>query len=314
MGVAALWIMLFHSTIQVPIRIVEIFCRLGYLGVDIFMFISGFSMRHSYDRSVDCKDFYLKRIKRIIPAFIPFAVVWWIYNIFFEYGSFARFVDIVSVSDLFMLIVTFRWFVPCICLFYLITPFIDRVVNKNDDIYPTVILLIISILMAMPFAIIGSSVALMMLIRLPEYIVGYFCGGIKTGHSNLVFRFIVIIMMFALYWFLLYTFSDERLSDTGLYWWPAVLGVGSMTILVAKIRIADNLFGFLGKYSLELYLWHYFIMLRIEALFRKRSLPQDRYGLFVAIVSIVVTCLFCVMYSKILDICKSLMDEKNRKK
>ena len=166
----------------------------------------------------------------------------------------------------------------------------------------------------MPFAIIGSSVALMMLIRLPEYIVGYFCGGIKTGHSNLVFRFIVIIMMFALYWFLLYTFSDERLSDTGLYWWPAVLGVGSMTILVAKIRIADNLFGFLGKYSLELYLWHYFIMLRIEALFRKRSLPQDRYGLFVAIVSIVVTCLFCVMYSKILDICKSLMDEKNRKK
>ena len=71
MGVAALWIMLFHSTIQVPIRIVEIFCRLGYLGVDIFMFISGFSMRHSYDRSVDCKDFYLKRIKRIIPDLFP---------------------------------------------------------------------------------------------------------------------------------------------------------------------------------------------------------------------------------------------------
>ena len=46
----------------------------GFIGVDIFLFYSGYTLGFSYTRRTT-KDFYLQRIKRILPMFLVFATL-----------------------------------------------------------------------------------------------------------------------------------------------------------------------------------------------------------------------------------------------
>ena len=72
MGIAAFMIMIFHGTISMNNSVVQTFIRTGYLGVDIFMFMSGFSMCYSFKNSCGSNSiiFIKKRLAKILPSFI----------------------------------------------------------------------------------------------------------------------------------------------------------------------------------------------------------------------------------------------------
>lgn len=58
----------------------------GYLGVDIFFVISGYLMSLILDVKIDKKNivnFYIKRIKRILPALIFIILITLIFGFFF---------------------------------------------------------------------------------------------------------------------------------------------------------------------------------------------------------------------------------------
>lgn len=68
MGFAMIWVMLFHLPISCsylnPIK------HLGYLGVDIFLFLSSYGLYYGFKKDNQCiKKFYKKRILRILPSY-----------------------------------------------------------------------------------------------------------------------------------------------------------------------------------------------------------------------------------------------------
>lgn len=73
-GLAILIIILSHLVVVDPsLPFVKIFTP-GFIGVDIFLFFSGYSLGFSYIKRTS-KDFYVKRIKRIVPMFLLFATL-----------------------------------------------------------------------------------------------------------------------------------------------------------------------------------------------------------------------------------------------
>ena len=68
MGFAIIGILLFHSRIAVPY--IDNLFVIGYGGVDIFLFLSGFGLFFSFSENQNLASFYKKRFLRIFPAYI----------------------------------------------------------------------------------------------------------------------------------------------------------------------------------------------------------------------------------------------------
>lgn len=67
MGYAILMVIIYHYGCWVY----NIFgdFNVGFVGVDIFMFLSGWGLVYSYQNSKNIREFYTKRTKRILPVF-----------------------------------------------------------------------------------------------------------------------------------------------------------------------------------------------------------------------------------------------------
>lgn len=312
MGIAALWIMVFHGTIEVPIYGVMTFIKIGYLGVDIFMFMSGFSMYHSFTRSCQCntRQFIKKRALRILPSFIPFAILWYTHYFYSNYSTFDMLKNAIHMKEFWITMVTFRWFVPCILFCYLFTPLIHKIFNRFGFKYPVLILIILPIILV-SFIFQGSSVALMFLLRLPTYVIGYYYAAGKTKEW-IVLRTFACIAGYIGYYFLLRNFSDVYLCDTGLYWYPAILLTPSMVLCVANLfsRVHGKLICLFGKYSFEMYLWHVFLLFPFIDLLKKENIQFDQYNIIINLIVIFLTLPVAYIYSKAIAYMKGLGKKK----
>ncbi len=304
MGIAALWIMLFHSTIKVPVPVIDFINKTGYLGVDIFMFMSGFSMYHSFTKTCNSnsKLFIKKRMARILPTFVPFAILWWGGYIYKNYNTKDLLLQAMHSKTFWITMTIFRWFIPCICFCYLITPLINWIIQQTKYTYVAMLILIIPIISA-SFIFLGSSVALMFMLRIPEYIIGYCYGIDKERYSNIIYRVVILFCGIIIYASFLYRFSDEMLSDYGLYWYPAILLTSSMVICLARIlpKSGCKLLSFIGKRSLEVYLWHFYILFPFSDILKNLNIKFDKYNLVINFFVIVITLIVSCGYSKIID-------------
>ena len=78
MGIAIIWIVLHHCTLLysfLPQYIRFPFFTIGYGGVDVFIFVSGFGVYHSLSQNYDIYEFLKRRILRLLPA-LPFIILY----------------------------------------------------------------------------------------------------------------------------------------------------------------------------------------------------------------------------------------------
>lgn len=70
MGLAILWIMLYHGPAWNIIGLRQI-QETGYSGVEIFLLLSSYGLYYAWNREPEPKLFYRRRIVRIIPYYLP---------------------------------------------------------------------------------------------------------------------------------------------------------------------------------------------------------------------------------------------------
>lgn len=124
MGVSALLILAFHEYVPLfqssawLLRVQELIRGYGYIGVDIFFFLSGMGLVYSIQKQ-RLGEYYYKRIKRL---FFPFVVVAIIMMLIDKWGV-ERFAKNISGITFFTeSIYGYLWFVPAIFLLYLVFP------------------------------------------------------------------------------------------------------------------------------------------------------------------------------------------------
>lgn len=106
----------------------------GFIGVDFFIFFSGWSLCYSWEKnSVTC--FFKRRLTRIMPLYIVFAVIVTVLFITLR-GDFFSFFDwICNLTTLNYWGIGgayIDWYLPAILVFYILFPIVFYIVKKTE--------------------------------------------------------------------------------------------------------------------------------------------------------------------------------------
>lgn len=135
MGIAALWIYIFHEWIPLApgipvIGFIEGFIKqIGFFGVDIFFLLSGMGLCHAIDK-YSLSEFYKRRFLRVLPPYMIMAIILafvngWTLSVFLK--------NLFGIAFFAENIYALLWFVPAITVFYLLFPLYYAVFRKAGN-------------------------------------------------------------------------------------------------------------------------------------------------------------------------------------
>lgn len=130
-GISILYVILYHSGFA------PLFGR-GYIGVDIFLFLSAFGLCFSLQKNSILR-FYLRRLNRIYPLFVISNLFKWGIERFqgVRIGLWDTFCDITGLTFFGIGGTHLLWFIPSLMILYIFTPLLYNVFSlyKNKAFY-----------------------------------------------------------------------------------------------------------------------------------------------------------------------------------
>lgn len=248
-GIAIIMVILTHTGINIFYP--------GFMGVDIFFFLSGFYLCNSYKKH-SLAEFYNRRFKRIIPMFLFLAIAM---SIKFYYTN-----EKITIWDFIGNITTVSYYIPSsnfvdwylssLFAFYLLYPLFYKLMSNKWNLY------ILCILQISVFAIF----ALFDLHWRYECALGripVFCMGIIAYHYmrcedkvNKPFIFATISCLMVIPAIALYKGGSNVINTYYLVYLVAPICIYLLILIMSKVKFHScikKLLDFCGKYSLELY-------------------------------------------------------------
>lgn len=264
MGIAIFWVVLFHSRGEFTNPILEVIKRLGFCGVDIFLFLSGIGIYYSLIDTRSRFDFYKKRILRIYPSYFIVLLFYSMFLFLNESISFKGFFANIFLINFFIgFRNTFDWYTPSIIILYLISPYVFKVRSSKKLIFYLIIFLAILISLSIVF---NLNYLLIFLTRIPIFLMGIIFGekvknNIKVSSKEIYIVLTMMVIGLCILGVSIIKFP-EYLRYYGLWWYPFILITPGMTFIMAKflevikIKYLFKFLNLLGTYSFEIYLIH----------------------------------------------------------
>lgn len=262
MGMAILWVILYHSKLQVPF--LNFFINIGYGGVDVFLFLSGYGLYFSYYKNNNVLAFLKKRWLRIFPTY-AFVVI--LSMLLLGTFTWQKYLIYISTLGFWVNRGYFEWYIPSLMALYLMFPIFYKMVHKRPIYYWGGIWLLTLSLVFFRMIWELDPILMFFIARIPIYAMGIVWAKwtlekkqFKRG-SEWVAIILSAVGIVALYLFRNYV-DVSIVKGYGFQWYPFVLIVPGLCVLsgmvLEKLRFAmvrKSLF-FLGTLSLELYLLH----------------------------------------------------------
>lgn len=117
---------------------------IGSVGVELFIFLSGISLFFSMKKDEKIKQFYKKRIKRIIPTYLTIAIPFWgLVDIIFRSGNVKLFFEDLFFVTFFLNGTRTFWYVLFILIAYMIYPLLYKRLNSEKNLNRQIVMLIL---------------------------------------------------------------------------------------------------------------------------------------------------------------------------
>ena len=295
------------------------------IGIKGFFVISGFLVAKSYVNTPSLKTYFIKRAKRILPAYIVLILLSVVVFAYFSIYSFSEYFSAPGVYQYLGWNLIFMNFMqPClpglfennlICAvngalwtlkieegFYLVLPLIFYLIRKTKKVY--IVLISLYILSLLYWFVMDYFDKPLLAKQLPGYL-SYFVTGIFLFLS---FEFIMLhktkLFFLSVFFLAAYYFS---VPQAGLFY-PAAFG--TIVIIVAYNFKWFNNFGKYGDFTYGLYIYHFPVI----QLFRQYNLFEKYNPLLMAAAVILVALFFAVLSWYIVE--KRFLDrfKENNKK
>lgn len=145
-GLSIMWIVFFHSGLEIKSETIKLIKSYGDCGVEIFFILSGISLYFSFSKDENIISFYKRRLLRIIPSYlIVYTTVFLIFDIYQQHNIKQFLLDISMLDFWLHGLGRVPWFIAGIIVFYLLYPFIYRLLYNEYElkkfILPLVLLL-----------------------------------------------------------------------------------------------------------------------------------------------------------------------------
>ena len=139
MGLAIIFVILFHVGLPREDAFFGL-KRMGNIGVDFFLFLSGMGLWFSWTKHPSLRKFYLRRFLRVYPTWLFMACLYYIpdflnVNLTGHSGHSMNIIDLIGDItinwDFWMHNELTFWYIPAIMVFYLVSPFYTMLIAKN---------------------------------------------------------------------------------------------------------------------------------------------------------------------------------------
>ena len=177
MAVAAIFIAVYHlwipvfSSASLAGRFENFFVSIGYIGVDLFFFLSAYTLTLS-DMTSKWK-FIFKRFKKVYPVFLIFCVIALIIGkmSLSQFFSTAIFLDFFKNGG-----GSFLWFIPALLLMYVAFPYCKSILSKYSPLKRLAISIIVWVTLsfAVEYGLSGIVDISIFLMRIPVILLGIF--------------------------------------------------------------------------------------------------------------------------------------------
>lgn len=302
MGFAILLIMFFHLNLPTFYGIKNLF----EIGVDIFLFIGGFTCAKSYMSSCEnlrggAKFIYLKkRLWRIVPPYLLLYTFIYGYEFLIDKnGDWDGFLANISMWKNILDNGLRMWYIPAILIMYSILPFyIDACKRwKKATLLPLFLIASLSLfLMTNTFNYFPFKVAW---IRLPIFLIGINFFLWKDIEFKL--NDYVVLMTAIVFSILSWGVRSFSLSVSRFCFIPVVIALIYYFDLI-KSEIILKWLKVFGKMTLELYLIHEYVQRLLFEIFPIASLGVGAKAALCAIISLPVGFILAYAYHKFLHV------------
>ena len=258
MGLAALLIIFFHlfpvsRSNDVVSSVIRYIVMTGYIGVDIFFFMTGYM---AYFSKTDNYFQYVKRkFLNIYPLFIFSCVL------FIITGKLSIIKTLLTLLGIDLIMNgggSLLWFIPAIMIFYLLVPFYLKLVKKMNNIQLFIISMAVwAVIMLALENFAGNHSINIFLCRVPIILLGMtlakYEGKWEVSHKLISALILLVVGVFLTLKFGYMVKLNFLISD--IFYIVAIPYVIGITLFADAIfgKIKSYLFNFLGKISLELY-------------------------------------------------------------
>ena len=268
MGLAIIWVVFFHSGVQLHFLPINIVKMLGYGGVDIFIFASGIGCWYSLNKDNDCYRFIKRRATRLMPIYLVFLPVWLLVSV----CTTVRF----TINDIVGNVLCIQWFtgkskdvnwyISGIWFLYFLSPFIYSYISSSKTKWRYLKIIAVSLAMTLPFWDVHTYIVFTT--RIPLFVIGMVMAQITYKREVLPkswWGLSMIISLFGVALVLLsYVYLQPFLWDRGLWWYPFILitpgiclGISLLGNSIAATKIGKKiveLIDVVGAHSLEVLL------------------------------------------------------------
>lgn len=298
MGVATIWVVAFHFCEMVLSNAEEAshyanivghsFLRQGYLGVEIFLLLSGMSCYYSFCKKNNVIEFYKKRfIKIIIPYFIIAVPFWYYMNLYLEFNIEEFFCNLTGLN-LLIGVRTF-WYVFLILMMYFIFPILFYFFSKDSIQRYISFILIEGFVILMTYILFVNYLDMyeaveVLVTRIPIFVYGVYVG--KNIYEKKSISWVIIIASI----FAVLYLSFDLESDILKRYVNSIQAIGFSLIIVKIFDILDiyqvninfikKLLTLIGSYSFEVYLTH----IAYRNIFNVLSIPTYSLKFYVIII------------------------------
>lgn len=269
MGVAMVWIVIYHSELRLNYPILNFIKKIGYGGVDIFLFAAGLGNYCSYLKDHSPLEFIKRRINRLAPVFFPFILVWIIVKLLLHQLKFSQVVgNLFGIQGFSSVGGEFNWYLTGIIICYLLTPYLASFVEENRMIRN---IILIAFLLLISIAFWNDRRMIISITRLPVYTLGMLFSKYnqKILTKSLFFLETVGFALGSILLYIAFEYAYKYMWSCGLYWYPFILMtpfichiISLVSSLLVKNKIGSkfiHLVSYVGNYSFEIYLVHIFM-------------------------------------------------------
>lgn len=313
MGLSILWIVFFHSGLDVSGQLLEGIKWCGYGGVDVFFFASGIGCFYSLQKDNGALNFIKRRMVRIIPTYWAFMIVWLVFQRM--QNDMSRSVmlgNLFGVRQFTGLEDGFNWYISAMWLMYFLAPLFKEIVDKIDTIGKAFMVVVFLVVFTVCFWCAGAYI--IMVTRIPIFFIGMLMGKCAWNDVSISRKGIVALTVIMIAGFqVLRYFRDahgELLWDKGFYWYPFILITPGLCVIISVImemlnsnirNVIARIIGIPGKYSFEIYLLHIWLFEDLMGWLRKKDMISGgNTGWWQAILLLIPACLVLRLVSKLI--------------
>ena len=321
-GVAILWVIFFHVTVTCT-GVMGTIQKIGYGGVDIFFFLTGFGLYHSLRRNDDLRAYTIRRLWRILPAYLPLVIVWMLVM----YPSYQLpTVDLVRgvCGNLLMTGFwfntdgLFNWYISMLFLCLMLAPVFYAFLSRSVKPARTVLCLLV---LCFGFGLTNlAHDTYMGAARLPIFVLGMaFAMDWRPKLNRWLVR-IGYALCFAVGLAVLLVCFDrykELLNDYAMYWHPFVLITPPLCVALSwafhKMEKVEKLFAplrWIGKSSFEIYLFNIWMV----ELAKKNSVSDAGVWALLCLANVVLGIAYHLLVEKLTSVVRARIAARSAQK